>query len=643
MYISKSRRNLALATLLLGLVTLLEQPVCAQGKAVNNAFFEQPYFSQILSTFGTPPYTYQVTGGALPPGITLSSSGRFSGTATALGAFPFTVQITDSSQPPQRQLVGYSLAVLLGIDTYGGLTALPSNGGASGYFRLEHAGNRWNLVSPNGNAFYMNAVMNATPGFIEPAIMQSRYANNTTLWSQHRGQRMQSWGFNTLGEYVQQTGLPVGTWGGHVGNPVRQPFILLFPTSADAYNSPARLGLPQGIKNITQGIPLTTYNGYQGRLLDVFDPEWQQAYTLEMANLNQAITGGFANVPWIVGITTEDADFFWALKSNGTNGWAKYPHPAFLIACTNFNFPGYQDGKLWSKYAWVAYLQSEYGTIQNLNAAWGTNGFYTAFGDDGGFGVGTGVLDEDGRHTSWMGSDPYNLAGENSVLQADMNNFLYQYVYQLESVAVNTIRSYDSNHLIFAPSALGGDGCGSQGGAIRPQVIQALSDAGVNAFSVCYFPSDPTSINSSKAIYDQVGKPVISWYAVAANADSYWHGYTGDYAIPQYATQSLRGAQYQSGQALLYNATSTSGDNYILGIDFWSLTDSGTAEKTNFGLTSDKDNTYNGREAVITGGTDAWGFPTGGETANYGDSVDTMVQTNAATFTQFVLDLLSTH
>ena len=344
-----------------------------------------------------------------------------------------------------------------------------------------------------------------------------------------------------------------------------------------------------------------------------------------------------------MGITTEDADFFWALKSNGTNGWAKYPHPGFLIACTNFQYSGYQDGKLYAKYAWATYLQNEYGTIQALNAAWNTNGFYTTFGDAGGFGTGTGVLDEDGRHTSWMGSDPYNLSGQTSALQADMNNFLYQYVYQLESVAVNTIRSYDHNHLIFAPSALGGDGCGSQGGGIRPQVIQAMSDAGVNAFSVCYFPSDPTSISTSKAIFDQVGKPVISWYAVAANPDSYWHGYGGDYAIANYSTQAIRGQHFQSDQSTLYNAVSTSGDHYILGIDYWAMTDSGTAEKTNFGLTSDKDNTYNGREAIINRGTDPWGYPTGGETANYGDSVDTMVQTNTATFTQFVLDLLSTH
>ena len=106
----------------------------------------------------------------------------------------------------------------------------------------------------------------------------------------------------------------------------------------------------------------------------------------------------------------------------------------------------------------MTYLQNKYGSISALNAAWGSN--YTAFGDAGGYGVGTGVLDEDGRH-SWMGHDWNNLSDEPVPLQNDMNGFLYQYVYQGWNIAVSTIRSYDRNHLIIGPSAIGGIGnCG---------------------------------------------------------------------------------------------------------------------------------------------------------------------------------------
>ncbi len=47
---------------------------------------------------GTPPYSWQLTGGALPGGLSLNaSSGAISGTPTAAGTFNFTVQVTDSA------------------------------------------------------------------------------------------------------------------------------------------------------------------------------------------------------------------------------------------------------------------------------------------------------------------------------------------------------------------------------------------------------------------------------------------------------------------------------------------------------------------------------------------------------------------
>ncbi|MEP7365156.1 MAG: putative Ig domain-containing protein, partial [Acidobacteriota bacterium] len=51
------------------------------------------------ATGGTGPYTYAITGGAAPAGITLSSAGSLSGTATASGTVNFTVTATDSTVP----------------------------------------------------------------------------------------------------------------------------------------------------------------------------------------------------------------------------------------------------------------------------------------------------------------------------------------------------------------------------------------------------------------------------------------------------------------------------------------------------------------------------------------------------------------
>ncbi|GAB2511943.1 putative Ig domain-containing protein [Lysobacter humi (ex Lee et al. 2017)] len=55
-------------------------------------------YSQALSaTGGTAPYTYAVTAGALPAGLTLSTTGTLSGTTTAIGTFNVTITATDSS------------------------------------------------------------------------------------------------------------------------------------------------------------------------------------------------------------------------------------------------------------------------------------------------------------------------------------------------------------------------------------------------------------------------------------------------------------------------------------------------------------------------------------------------------------------
>ena len=54
------------------------------------------YSKTLTSSGGTSPYTYAITSGALPPGITLSA-GVLSGTPTNAGTYNFTVSVTDSS------------------------------------------------------------------------------------------------------------------------------------------------------------------------------------------------------------------------------------------------------------------------------------------------------------------------------------------------------------------------------------------------------------------------------------------------------------------------------------------------------------------------------------------------------------------
>ena len=55
------------------------------------------YTSTLAATGGTPPYSWTLSGGTLPKGLTLSSAGAISGTPSVAGAFPFTVQVKDAA------------------------------------------------------------------------------------------------------------------------------------------------------------------------------------------------------------------------------------------------------------------------------------------------------------------------------------------------------------------------------------------------------------------------------------------------------------------------------------------------------------------------------------------------------------------
>jgi hypothetical protein len=56
------------------------------------------FFSQEFTVaFGTPPLSWAIVNGTLPPSVTISSAGVLSGTPTDLGEFTFTVQVMDGN------------------------------------------------------------------------------------------------------------------------------------------------------------------------------------------------------------------------------------------------------------------------------------------------------------------------------------------------------------------------------------------------------------------------------------------------------------------------------------------------------------------------------------------------------------------
>jgi hypothetical protein len=64
------------------------------------AYIGQPYDSGFGAVGGYFPYTWTLTTGSLPPGLSLAPAGNLVGTPTQLGSTSFTLQVTDSGTPP---------------------------------------------------------------------------------------------------------------------------------------------------------------------------------------------------------------------------------------------------------------------------------------------------------------------------------------------------------------------------------------------------------------------------------------------------------------------------------------------------------------------------------------------------------------
>lgn len=61
------------------------------------ASVNRSYTTTLRALFGAEPYTWTITSGSLPAGITLASNGLLSGTATTAGEYPITIEVTDST------------------------------------------------------------------------------------------------------------------------------------------------------------------------------------------------------------------------------------------------------------------------------------------------------------------------------------------------------------------------------------------------------------------------------------------------------------------------------------------------------------------------------------------------------------------
>ena len=131
----------------------------------------EAYSQQLTAWGGQPAYTWTLTAGALPEGLTLGTNGVVSGTPTIDGALIFTVKVTDATNSTATQ----ALSLNIGVSPLQIITGSLPNGtnGVSYSQQLSaafgHPPYSWSLISgslPPGLTLSPDGLISGSPAFI---------------------------------------------------------------------------------------------------------------------------------------------------------------------------------------------------------------------------------------------------------------------------------------------------------------------------------------------------------------------------------------------------------------------------------------------------------------------------------------------
>lgn len=484
----------------------------------------------------------------------------------------------------------------------------------AGFFRIQNIKGRWVMLDPLDHPFLpmgpCTLHTNAN-GYMPGNFVKKKYGDDDKWWSATI-RRLRSLG------WTASMGYGYANWPDDHGS--RRPMLPYFRVVRAAEVEgmrPIRNGrgwLESPLKNILDGI--------HGRsLLDVFDPSLAKAYGLGIQH-GWGPGAQMANDPWAIGYITEESDAVFGLLRPGFHlGWCALAcKPTQERSARDGGFE-YKDTKVYTKRALAGWLRDTYGTIEKLNAAWDSK--YTSFGSDGGWGQGSGLLDEDGKlGKAWMGKpiqgyDLHAWEGANSNCKNDLLKFQSMIVEKFYQTEVQGLKAHSPNHLVmgwcnntpYPEDYFAESRWVDMTFSPPPDSVMQMKDTGKNAIKPClvtgYMTADE---DSALAKHYPNGK---GW----RSPGTYWK------------TQALRGEAYYDRLVNGFSLASASGVKPVIGMVWWAWGDD-SLEKRNWGVCSFKDNLYDGKEAAKLG-ADGEAGTWDDEDADYGDCVTKIRQANA--------------
>ncbi|HEY6291340.1 MAG TPA: putative Ig domain-containing protein [Terriglobia bacterium] len=392
-------------------------------------YLQQPYNAILTASGGTPPYTWKITSGSLPSGLSLNSgTGQISGTATRSGTFVLTLTATDKNN--RSALRSLTLTIFgYALDAYGGFVNLRCSDGVESRFYVQKIGSRWHFCTPAGNAFWLNGVDDVSQssgadyqGINNYTLTIAKYSTGLTTsgtlnWAYQSLLRLQAWGFNATGEYSSVYVCPTtvdSRWPTPDQTvPLHLPYTLqLLPTMYSSYNLNGYA--PGPTKNTLGAYKQSVFSGYMRGMADVFDPNfsaWLQGNLAKSSAMQSALTG--PNNSYLLVVEGDESDTLggfgpgtdFETVDNGKLdtgyghadahwGWMTLITSPLEAATPASLTPEsrsphdvvFSNPKFYSKDELGTWVQQKadrgpgYASISALNAAWGSN--YDSFGSD---------------------------------------------------------------------------------------------------------------------------------------------------------------------------------------------------------------------------------------------------------------------